>query len=74
MADLILERDTERLHTPWVNPEHERKLDKKLWEIEPVRWLGIRSKACLMQIADHAERNHSKAAPLINKAIGTLFP
>jgi glycine/D-amino acid oxidase-like deaminating enzyme len=74
MADLILERDTERLHTPWVNPEHERELDKKLWEIEPVRWLGFHSRATLMQMADRAERNHSKAAPLINKAISTLFP
>ena len=74
MADLILERDTERLHTPWVNPERERELDKKLWEIEPVRWLGFHSRATLMQMADRAERNHSKAAPLINKAISTLFP
>ena len=74
MADLILDRDTERLHTPWVNPEHERELDKKLWEIEPVRWLGFHSRATLMQMADRAERKHSKAAPLINKAISTLFP
>lgn len=74
MADLVLERDTERVHTPWVNPEHERELDKKLWEIEPVRWLGIRSRAYLMQMADQAEHKHSKAAPLINKTLKTLFP
>jgi len=74
MADLILERDTDRVHTPWVNPERERELDKKLWEIEPVRWLGINSRARLMQLADQAERTNSVAAPLINKTLDTLFP
>ena len=74
MADLVLERDTERVHTPWVNPEQERELDKKLWEIEPIRWLGIRGRASLMQMADQAEYKHSKAAPLINKTLKTLFP
>jgi len=74
MADLILERDTDRIHTPWVNPERERELDKKLWEIEPVRWLGINSRARLMRLADRAERANSIAAPLINKTLETLFP
>jgi glycine/D-amino acid oxidase-like deaminating enzyme len=74
LADLILGRDTERVHTPWVNPEGERELDKKLWEIEPLRWLGINSRASLMQMADRAERNNSNTAPLINKALETLFP
>jgi len=74
MADLILERDTDRVHTPWVNPDQERELDKKLWEIEPIRWLGIKSRASLMQLADRAEYNNSSAAPLINKTLETLFP
>ena len=74
MADLILESDTDRVHTPWVNPERERELDKKRWEIEPVRWLGINSRARLMQLADQAERNNSVAAPLINKTLETVFP
>ena len=74
MADLILKRDTDRVHTPWVNPERERELDKKLWEIEPVRWLGINSRARLMQLADQAERTNSVAAPLINKTLKTVFP
>jgi len=74
MADLILERDTERVHTPWVNPARERELDKKLWEIEPLRWLGINSRVRLMQLADKAERNNSSAAPMINKTLDTLFP
>ena len=74
MADLILERDTQRVHTPWVNPEHELDLEKKLWEVEPVRWLGIKSRAQLMQWADQAEYSNSIAAPLINKTLDTLFP
>jgi glycine/D-amino acid oxidase-like deaminating enzyme len=74
LADLILERDTDRVHTPWVNPRAERELDKKLWEIEPVRWLGIKSRAHLMQLADRAEYSNSSAAPLINKMLDTVFP
>ncbi len=74
MADLILERDTDRLHTPWVNPEFERDLEKKLWEIEPVRWLGIKSRTRLMQWADRAEYSNSSAASLISKTLDTLFP
>jgi len=74
LADLILERDTDRVHTPWVNPDHERDLDKKRWEIEPVRWLGINARARLMQLADRAERSNSRAAPLITKTLDTLFP
>jgi len=74
MADLILERETERVHTYWVNPVHEHELDKKRWEIEPVRWLGIKSRVGLMQLADRAERSHSSAAPFINRALNTLFP
>jgi glycine/D-amino acid oxidase-like deaminating enzyme len=74
MADLILDRDTDRVQTPWVNPDRERELDKKLWEIEPVRWLGINSRARLMHWADRAESTNSVAAPLINKALETVFP
>jgi len=74
MADLILERDTDRVHTPWVNPDREREMDKKLWEIEPVRWLGINSRASLMHLADRAERANSIAAPLITKTLETVFP
>jgi glycine/D-amino acid oxidase-like deaminating enzyme len=74
LADLILKRDTDRVHTPWVNPDGERELHKKLWEIEPFRWLGINSRAGLMQLADKAEYSDSRTAPLINKMLDTLFP
>jgi glycine/D-amino acid oxidase-like deaminating enzyme len=74
MADLILERETDRVHTPWVNPERERDLDRKLWEVEPIRWLGIKGRSQLMYWADRAESNNSRMAPVINKTIETLFP
>lgn len=74
LADLILGRDTERVRTYWVNPENERRLDQNRWEIEPLRWLGIRSRAGLMHWADRAERTGSRAAPLIRTALERLFP
>ena len=39
LADLILQRDTELVHQPWVIPR--RRLDAlRAWEPEPCRWLG----------------------------------
>lgn len=39
LADLILERDSELVHQPWVIPQG--GLDTlKAWEPEPLRWLG----------------------------------
>jgi glycine/D-amino acid oxidase-like deaminating enzyme len=39
LADLILERDTELVHQPWVIPQG--GLDAlRAWEPEPCRWLG----------------------------------
>ncbi|WP_419710630.1 NAD(P)/FAD-dependent oxidoreductase [Pseudomonas sp. NFX224] len=39
LADLILQRDTERVHQPWVIPQ--RGLNAlRAWEPEPCRWLG----------------------------------
>ncbi|PPA02902.1 FAD-dependent oxidoreductase [Pseudomonas sp. MWU12-2312b] len=39
LADLILQRDTELVHQPWVVPR--RGLDAlRAWEPEPCRWLG----------------------------------
>ena len=39
LADLILQRDTELVHQPWVIPQ--RGLDAlRAWEPEPCRWLG----------------------------------
>jgi glycine/D-amino acid oxidase-like deaminating enzyme len=70
VADLVLGHDTERVHTPWVNPpESQRK-----WEPEPLRWMGISARRHLMHMADHAEYRGSRFAPAINKTLDYLFP
>jgi len=69
MADLVTGHDTERTRTPWVNPDRHKK-----WEFEPVRWLGIKSRAKLMQLADWAEYRGNPLAPMISKTLDTLFP
>ena len=51
LADLVLNRDTDRVQTPWVNP---RDMSGK-WEIEPVRWLGFRFVRLMMKMADRRE-------------------
>lgn len=70
LADLVLGRDTDRIHTPWVNPAG----TQKRWEPEPIRWLGIRSRAALMGLADRAEYRDSHLAPLYSRTLKSLFP
>ena len=70
LADLLLKQDTERVHTPWVNPPH---ADKN-WEPEPMRWLGIKAARVMMHMADSAEYRQSRFAPVIGKALDTLLP
>jgi glycine/D-amino acid oxidase-like deaminating enzyme len=70
MADLVVGNDTERCHTPWVNTVAGRRK----WEPEPVRWLGIKSRAKLMQLADWAEYRGSRFAPALSKTLDKLFP
>jgi len=70
LADLVLDRDTDRVNTPWVNPPD----SPRRWEPEPLRWLGIRTRAWLMQKSDNAEYRGSALAPAIVKTLETVFP
>jgi glycine/D-amino acid oxidase-like deaminating enzyme len=70
LADLILKRDTERLHTPWVNAAGRRRK----WEPEPLRWAGISARRHLMQLADRAEYRGSVFAPAVSKTLEAVFP
>jgi glycine/D-amino acid oxidase-like deaminating enzyme len=70
LADLVLGRDADRVNTPWVNPPGKLKH----WEPEPLRWLGIRTRAQLMRLADRAEYRGSGLAPLYTKTLEALFP
>lgn len=67
LADLVLDRDSERVRTPWVNPPEAARR----WEPEPLRWLGFTAMRSLMELADRAEyRGHDRLAG----AIATLLP
>ena len=55
LADLILERDTERTDLAWVD-HHSRD-----WEPEPLRWLGINAGLRLSAAADRREARTGRA-------------
>jgi glycine/D-amino acid oxidase-like deaminating enzyme len=74
LADLVLNRDSRRSRTLWVNPPVEKYLARRLWEPEPIRWLGVRARYGLMQWADRAEKSDSALAPGINWMLENLFP
>jgi glycine/D-amino acid oxidase-like deaminating enzyme len=49
LADLILARDSELTHLPWVQ-HHSRR-----WEPEPLRWIGVNAGVVAMRSADTVE-------------------
>ena len=49
LADLVLDKQTERTDLPWVN-RRPRK-----WEVEPFRWLGVHGMYWLYHMADRNE-------------------
>jgi glycine/D-amino acid oxidase-like deaminating enzyme len=51
LSDLILGKDTERTHLPWVGHRSRR------WEPEPVRWLGINAALRATAARDSWERS-----------------
>jgi glycine/D-amino acid oxidase-like deaminating enzyme len=56
LADLVLGRDTDRTHLPWVNHRWRK------WEPEPFRWAGITAMTALMASADAAEARTGRPA------------
>jgi len=70
MADLVMSRDSERVHTPWVNPSDLRKK----WEPEPLRWLGIKSARVMMHLADQLEYRGGSLALKSAAALDKLIP
>lgn len=69
LADLVLGRETDRTHTPWVNPKQIRRLDQGLWEPEPLRWLGVQLRANLMRWTDAAEHRDHPLAPVMQRML-----
>jgi glycine/D-amino acid oxidase-like deaminating enzyme len=70
LADLVTGRDTERVHTPWVNPPQAGRN----WEREPLRWLGIKSARALMTLADQAEYRLGKFGAGVGRMIDHVLP
>lgn len=59
LADLILGRDTEITALPWVG-----HIAKK-WEVEPLRWLGVRGLYTAYGVADRMEAKGGARTPLV---------
>jgi glycine/D-amino acid oxidase-like deaminating enzyme len=67
LADLILGRDTDLTHLPWVDHRSPR------WEPEPLRWLGANAALWTMSSADVAEAKTgrpSRRAAIFGKLLG----
>jgi glycine/D-amino acid oxidase-like deaminating enzyme len=67
LTDLILRRDTDLTHLPWVGHRSRR------WEPEPFRWLGINAGLRAMTLADTEERltrRESRIARLMSPLLG----
>jgi glycine/D-amino acid oxidase-like deaminating enzyme len=68
LADLIVGRDTDLVHLPWVDHVSPR------WEPEPFRWLGVNAALRLTGSADRAEDRlgrPSKRAALLERLTGS---
>jgi glycine/D-amino acid oxidase-like deaminating enzyme len=63
LADLVLGRDSDLVHLPWVN----RRV--KGWEPEPLRWLGVKGMYALLNAADRRE-DRPGAGPSRLAAVG----
>jgi glycine/D-amino acid oxidase-like deaminating enzyme len=66
LADLILGRDTDITHLPWVGHR------TRQWEPEPLRWLGVNVGRWLATSVDKAEAS-GKRAPLRTKLFESLI-
>jgi glycine/D-amino acid oxidase-like deaminating enzyme len=68
LADLIVGRDTDLVHLPWVDHVSPK------WEPEPFRWLGVNGALRLTASADRAEDRlgrASKRAALLERLTGS---
>jgi glycine/D-amino acid oxidase-like deaminating enzyme len=66
LADLVLRRDSDLVHLPWVGHRSPR------WEPEPLRWLGVRTALWATKLADHQEERSGNTSILAN-SLGRLL-
>ena len=74
LADLVLERDTERSRAIWVNPPGLKAPPARAWEPEPLRWLAIKARYAVMGWADAAEAKNAPSAKRWNHLLEKVFP
>ncbi|GAA1464828.1 NAD(P)/FAD-dependent oxidoreductase [Microbacterium thalassium] len=55
LADLVLGRDTDLVHLPWVGQK------AKKWEVEPLRWIAVNAIYTAYGLADRVELSRSSA-------------
>jgi glycine/D-amino acid oxidase-like deaminating enzyme len=60
MADLVLSRDTDLVHLPWVGHR------ARGWEPEPLRWLGVNAGRSIVPFVDRREERTGKPAELLS--------
>ena len=62
LADLSLKNNTEATDLPWIN----RRVKK--WEVEPVRWFGVRSMHKFLEFGDRQEDKKNKSSKVADFA------
>ncbi|GAB3266603.1 NAD(P)/FAD-dependent oxidoreductase [Nocardioides dilutus] len=65
LRDLVLGRDTELVHLPWVNHH------SPSWEPEPLRWIGVNAARLAFTAADREEAVTGRPS-LLARAVGPL--
>jgi hypothetical protein len=58
LADLVLGKDTDLTHLPWVGHR------SPAWEAEPLRWLGMNAGLRVMSRADQQEARTGRQSRL----------
>ena len=69
LRDLVLDRDSELTHLPWVGHRSPQ------WEPEPLRWLGVNAGLRGAALADLEERRTgrpSRIATVLSRALGAI--
>jgi glycine/D-amino acid oxidase-like deaminating enzyme len=66
IRDLILGSETERTRLPWVN------WTCRSWEVEPLRWLGVRSMYLAYRAADRAESKGATSSSWIARVADVI--
>ena len=61
LADLVLGRDSDLVHLPWVGHR------SPPWEPEPFRWLGVRAALAATKWADRSEEHGGTSSPLATR-------